>query len=78
MFKDFLIKILEGVVFVIIAINILGGMIIGGKIGGVGGFILGTIGGVVFAAFFGGVLLIMLQNNELLKEIRNNTKKKIK
>ena len=78
MLKDFLIKILEGIVFVIIAINILGGMIIGGKIGGVGGFILGIIGGVVFAAFFGGVLLIMLQNNELLKEIRNNTKKKIK
>ena len=76
MLKDFLIKILEGIVFVIIAINILGGMIIGGKIGGVGGFILGIIGGVVFAAFFGGVLLIMLQNNELLKEIRNNTKKR--
>mgnify|MGYP006093445165 FL=1 len=50
-------------------------MIIGGNLGGVGGFILGSILGVVSAAFFGGVLLIMLQNNELLKEIRNNTKK---
>ena len=75
MFKNFLIKILEGITFLIIVICILAGMIIGGNLGGVGGFILGSILGVVSAAFFGGVLLIMLQNNELLKEIRNNTKK---
>ena len=77
MFKNFLIRILEGITFLIIGMCILAGMIMGGT-QGIGGFILGTILGVVSAAFFGGVLLIMLQNNELLKEIRNNTKKKTK
>tara|TARA_A100001234_G_C12413240_1_gene295428 strand:+ start:86 stop:325 length:240 start_codon:yes stop_codon:yes gene_type:complete len=75
MLKNFLIKILEGVVFLIIAVNVLGGMIIGANLGGFGGFVVGTILGVVFSAFFGGIILIMLQNNELLKEIRNNTRK---
>jgi len=75
MIKNFLIKILETIVFIIIAINILAGMIIGGNAGGFGGFILGTLLGLIGAAFFGGILLIMLQNNELLKEIRDNTKK---
>ena len=50
-------------------------MIIGANLGGFGGFVVGTILGVVFSAFFGGIILIMLQNNELLKEIRNNTRK---
>lgn len=75
MLKNFLIKILEGVVFLIIAVNVLGGMIIGANLGGFGGFVVGTILGVVFYAFFGGIILIMLQNNELLREIRNNTRK---
>ena len=77
MIKNFLIKILETIVFIIIAINILAGMIIGGNAGGLGGFILGTLLGLIGAAFFGGIILIMLQNNELLKEIRDNTKKSL-
>ena len=75
MIKNFLIKILEVIVFIVIGANVLAGMIIGGQFG-VGGFVLGTLLGVVGAAFFGGILLIMLQNNELLKEIRNSRKKK--
>ena len=76
MIKNFLIKILEVLAFLIVAIIVLSGMIIGGQAGGFGGFILGTIIGLVSAALFGGILLMMLQNNELLKEIRDNTKKK--
>ena len=76
MFKDIIIKFLDVINSFFMIVIILIGMLAGGNLGGFGGFVLGTILGVMFAAVFGGILMIMIKNNELLTQIRNNTKKK--
>ena len=76
MFKDIIIKFLDVINSFFMIVIILIGMLAGGNLGGFGGFVLGTILGVMFAAIFGGIFMIMIKNNELLTQIRNNTKKK--
>ena len=75
MIKSFLIQILEGIVFLFLGVIVILGIMLGSWAGGFGGGILGLIISVIIAALFGGFTLVVLSNNELLKEIRDNTKK---
>jgi hypothetical protein len=76
--KTFLIKSMDTVISILIGLNLFVGFILAIWIGSVSGslglFLLVILGTVIFTAITSGPLLIMLQNNTLLKEIRDNTK----
>ena len=76
--KTFLIKSIDTVISILIGLNLFVGFILAIWIGSVSGslglFLLVILGTVIFTAITSGPLLIMLQNNTLLKEIRDNTK----
>ncbi len=76
--KTFLIKSMDSIVTILIGLNLFVGLILalwlGYASGSVGLFLLVVVGTVIFTAITSGPLLIMLQNNTLLKEIRDNTK----
>ena len=82
MIKDYIIKILEIVIFIFMGLITVFSIYWGGEVIGrifdslfLGAF-FGAIIGIIISIFFCGIVLIMLKNNELLKEIRNNLKKK--
>ena len=76
--KTFFIKSMDTVISILIGLNLFVGFILAIWIGSVSGslglFLLVILGTVIFTAITSGPLLIMLQNNTLLKEIRDNTK----
>tara|TARA_Y100000768_G_C23638424_1_gene522905 strand:- start:36 stop:275 length:240 start_codon:yes stop_codon:yes gene_type:complete len=76
--KTFLIKSMDSIVTILIGLNLFVGLILalwlGYASGSFGVFLLVVVGTVIFTAITSGPLLIMLQNNTLLKEIRDNTK----
>ena len=76
--KTFLIKSMDTVISILIGLNLFVGLILaiwlGSASGSLGVFLLVILGAVIFTAITSGPLLIMLQNNSLLKEIRDNTK----
>ena len=76
--KTFLIKSMDTVISILIGLNLFVGFILaiwlGSASGSLGVFLLVILGAVIFTAITSGPLLIMLQNNTLLKEIRDNTK----
>tara|TARA_B100001989_G_C24370805_1_gene379245 strand:- start:395 stop:634 length:240 start_codon:yes stop_codon:yes gene_type:complete len=76
--KTFLIKSMDTIVTVLIGLNLFVGLILaiwlGGASSSFGVFLLVVVATVIFTAITTGPLLIMLQNNTLLKEIRDNTK----
>ena len=76
--KTFLIKSMDTVISILIGLNLFVGLILaiwlGSASGSLGVFLLVILGVVIFTAITSGPLLIMLQNNTLLKEIRDNTK----
>ena len=77
MIKDYIIKILEIVVFVFMGLITISSIYWGGELmNSFFGVLVGAIIGIIISTFFCGIVLIMLKNNELLKEIRNNLKKK--
>tara|TARA_B100000575_G_C22819816_1_gene482317 strand:+ start:97 stop:312 length:216 start_codon:yes stop_codon:yes gene_type:complete len=69
---------MDSIVTILIGLNLFVGLILalwlGYASGSVGLFLLVVVGTVIFTAITSGPLLIMLQNNTLLKEIRDNTK----
>lgn len=77
MIKDFIIKILEIIVFIFMGLTIVLSIYWGGELmQSFFGVFVGAIIGIIISTFFSGIVLIMLKNNELLKDIRNNLKKK--
>ena len=76
--KTFLIKSMDTIISILIGLNLFVGLILaiwlGSASGSLGVFLLVILGVVIFTAITSGPLLIMLQNNTLLKEIRDNTK----
>jgi len=82
MIKDYIIKILEIVVFIFMGLITVFSIYWGGEVISdifdslFFGALFGAIIGIVISIFLCGIVLIMLKNNELLREIRNNLKKK--
>ena len=76
--KTFLVKSMDTIISILIGLNLFVGLILaiwlGSASGSLGVFLLVILGVVIFTAITSGPLLIMLQNNTLLKEIRDNTK----
>ncbi len=76
--KTFLINSMDTIVTVLIVLNLLIGfglaVFFAAASGSFGVFLLVSIGTLIWTALTSGPLLIMLQNNSLLREIRDNTK----
>ena len=78
--KNFLIQVYDKLVMLLVFVGIIGGVIISYNLASFGYrfnfgfFLLGTVITVVIVALSCGLLLIQLQNNEMLKDIKANTR----
>ena len=78
--KNFLIQVYDKLVMLLVFVGIIGGVITSYYFANMGWqfnfgvFLLGTVITIVIVSLSCGLLLIQLQNNEMLKDIQNNTR----
>ncbi len=74
--KNFIIKSLEIIVYIIMAIIFIGGTVWGAAVGGALGLLGGLVISFLYAVLVGGMFLILINIRDLLVEIKEQLSQK--